>query len=102
MSLPHAFGTTINNIPFNEPYLTPHQTRAKHWQNILRKKNKPLVGLAWRGNPDHVNDQRRSAKLDEILGFLSEDFDWVSLEKFPTDEELRPIKKNEPHKTIWG
>ena len=93
MSLPHVFGTTINNIPIKGPYLTPHQTRVKHWQNILRKKNKPLVGLAWRGNPDHVNDQRRSTTLDGILRFLSDDCDWVSLEKFPTNEELGLLRK---------
>ena len=93
MSLPLAFRTTINNIPSNEPYLKPQKKRTKHWQNILHLKNKPLVGLAWRGNPNHVNDQRRSATLDEIIRFLSEDCDWISLEKFPTDEELSLIRK---------
>ena len=93
MSLPHAFGTTVDSIPFHGSYLTPHQTRITHWQKRLQKKNKPCIGLAWRGNPNHVNDQRRSAQLDEIVGFLSEDCDWVSLEKFPTKEELSLIKQ---------
>lgn len=93
MSLPYAFGTTIDSIPFHGPYLTPQQTRITHWQKRLQKKNKPCIGLAWRGNPNHVNDQRRSAQLDEIVEFLSEDCDWVSLEKFPTKEELSLIKQ---------
>jgi ADP-heptose:LPS heptosyltransferase len=54
---------------------------------------KPSIGIAWRGNPNHVNDQRRSANLDELIGFLSEDYDWVSLEKFPTINELSLIEK---------
>ena len=93
MSLPQAFGTTIHNIPPNGQNLTPHQTRITHWQKLLQKKNKPYIGLAWRGSPNHVNDQRRSAQLEEIVGFLSEDCDWVSLEKFPTKEELSLIKQ---------
>ena len=93
MSLPQAFGTTIHNIPLNGPYLTPHQTRITYWQELLQKRNKPCIGLAWRGNPNHVSDRRRSAQLVEIVGFLSEDCDWVSLEKFPTKEELSLIKQ---------
>lgn len=93
MSLPHAFGTTENSIPHKDPYLTPPQTRIKHWQNLLQKKTSPSIGLAWRGNPNHANDQRRSAKLNEIMGFLSEEYDWISLEKFPTKEELSLIRK---------
>ena len=58
----------------------------------LKKSRKPVFGLAWRGNPNHINDHLRSANLGEILGFLSENYDWISLEKYPTKEELSLIE----------
>ena len=93
MSLPHAFGTSLGNIPFSSPYLSAESKQVERWRRQLRQSKKPIIGLAWRGNPNHINDQRRSAKLDELIGFLSTDCDWVSLEKFPTPGELRLIEK---------
>jgi tetratricopeptide (TPR) repeat protein len=95
MSLPYAFRTVVNNIPLKYPYLTAHQNRIEHWQKLLNRGNKPIVGIAWRGNPNHVNDLRRSARLIELLNFLSKDFEWISLEKFPTDEEKCLINETE-------
>ena len=93
MSLPHSFGTTLNDIPFSGPYLAVHQKRIEHWRKLLKKKDKPIIGLAWRGNPHHVNDQRRSSGLIEIIGSLSKEFEWISLERFPTEHEKHLIDK---------
>ena len=93
MSLPHSFGTTLNDIPFSGPYLAVHQKRIEHWRELLKKKDKPIIGLAWRGNPHHVNDQRRSSGLIEIIGSLSKEFEWISLERFPTEHEKHLIDK---------
>jgi tetratricopeptide (TPR) repeat protein len=92
MSLPHAFGTSLSNIPFISPYLSAQNKQVDRWRQRLKGSRKPTIGLAWRGNPHHVNDQRRSAKLGELIEFLSTDCDWVSLEKFPTPEELSVIE----------
>ena len=96
MSLPHAFGTSPNNIPFSNSYFSAQGKQVEQWRQHLKGSKKPLIGLAWRGNPNHVNDQRRSAKLDELIGFLSTDCEWVSLEKFPTSEE-RILIENSSH-----
>jgi len=94
MSLPHAFGTSLNKIPSSStPYFSAQGRRVERWQRRLKMSKKPSIGIAWRGNPNHVNDQRRSANLDELIAFLSEDYDWVSLEKFPTINELSLIEK---------
>ncbi|WP_443645118.1 tetratricopeptide repeat protein [Candidatus Ponderosibacter sp. Uisw_141_02] len=93
MSLPHAFRTRLNDVPFSSPYLSPQGKQVERWQQRLKGARKPSIGLAWRGNPNHVNDHRRSAKLDELVGFLSTDCEWVSLEKFPTPQEVRLIEK---------
>ena len=96
MSLPHAFGTSPNNIPFSNSYFSAQGKQVEQWRQHLKGSKKPLIGLAWRGNPNHVNDQRRSAKLSELIGFLSTDCEWVSLEKFPTSEE-RILVENSSH-----
>jgi ADP-heptose:LPS heptosyltransferase len=96
MSLPHAFGTSPNNIPFSNSYFSAQGKQVEQWRQHLKGSKKPLIGLAWRGNPNHVNDQRRSAKLNELIGFLSTDCEWVSLEKFPTSEE-RILIENSSH-----
>ncbi|MDC3298701.1 tetratricopeptide repeat-containing glycosyltransferase family protein, partial [bacterium] len=92
MSLPHAFGTSLSNIPFSGAYFSAQGQQVARWQRRLKGSRKPSIGLAWRGNPNHVNDQRRSAKLDELIGFLSTNCEWVSLEKFPTPQEVRLIE----------
>ena len=92
MSLPHAFSDSLSNIPFSGPYFSSKGKQVEQWRQRLKGSGKPTIGLAWRGNPNHVNDQRRSAKLDELIGYLSTDCEWVSLEKFPTPQELRLIE----------
>jgi tetratricopeptide (TPR) repeat protein len=94
MSLPHAFNTDIDNIPFKQAYLSAQQKQVEQWRQRLNvsRKRKPLIGIAWRGNPNHINDHLRSATLDEILVSLSENCDWISLEKYPTKEELSLIE----------
>ena len=101
MSLPHAFSASLRNIPFSSPYFSSKGKQVEQWRRRLKRSRKPSIGLAWRGNPDHVNDQRRSAKLDELVGFLSTDYEWVSLEKFPTPQELELIE-NTSHVTQFA
>ena len=45
------------------------------------------MGLAWRGNPNHVKNDMRSIKLRELIPLLSTRFDWISLEIDPSEEE---------------
>lgn len=92
MSLPFVFKTNIENIPYSMPYLKPDPDRTNWWVNKIKKTHKPVVGISWRGNPDHVNDKFRSMDLAEIISFLSSDFDWVSLEKYPTLEEKKILR----------
>ena len=94
MSLPYAFNTNIDNIPLKREYLSVQQKQVEQWRQRLNvsSNRKPVIGLAWRGNPNHINDDLRSAKLNEILGSLTKNCDWISLEKYPTKEELSLIE----------
>ena len=60
MSLPTLLGTEIDNIPRKTPYLATEPTAAAAWRDRLGSFPGPRVGLAWAGNPRHVNDHNRS------------------------------------------
>jgi hypothetical protein len=63
MSLPLAFGTTVDTIPADIPYLTiPEEA-----QQAAARRDWPeegiRIGLVWSGNPKYVDDQSRSIPL---------------------------------------
>ena len=61
MSLPHRLGTTLDSIPASVPYLRPPAERQVPLPPPRGNRRATLrVGLAWRGNPHHQNDRRRS------------------------------------------
>jgi len=92
MSLPLAFSTTLKTIPNHLPYLEVDSSRVAYWKGKLGVKNKPRIGLVWRGNPAHQKDSERSIPLRDILPWLSPDFDWISLQKDIFDDEKKMIE----------
>ena len=66
MSLPLAFGTTVDTIPASVPYLHAPAGRAKTWRNRLADVGRPRVGLVWSGKPSHKNDHNRSIALSQL------------------------------------
>jgi tetratricopeptide (TPR) repeat protein len=81
LSLPLAFGTRLETIPADIPYLSADPARAALWQARLGPKTRPRVGLAWSGNSAHVNDRNRSVPLAEFARRLGGQAQWVSLQK---------------------
>ncbi len=85
-SLPLAFGTTLQTIPSQTPYLpAPAQTLVRAWEERLGPRNRLRVGLVWSGNPKHDNDHNRSIPLRLMAQILDVDASFVSLQK-----DLRP------------
>ncbi len=76
LSLPYVLETDENNIPGDVPYLSAPQDKAAAWKEKLGAYDGLKVGLCWRGNPRHVNDQFRSSSLAEMSQLL--DIDGVS------------------------
>jgi tetratricopeptide (TPR) repeat protein len=62
MSLPSAFGTTLDTIPLPEGYLSADPARARAWSGRLPPGRK--AGLIFAGNPAHPDDRRRSIPAD--------------------------------------
>ncbi|MGH7179786.1 MAG: tetratricopeptide repeat protein [Tepidisphaeraceae bacterium] len=70
-SLPLAFGTTVDSIPANVPYLRADPDHAAKFKTLLGERDgRTRVGLCWAGNPEHISDRLRSM-LAEALAPLA-------------------------------
>lgn len=81
MSLPLAFGTTMDNVPWQGPYLRGDPQKAAVWSARLGARRRPRVGLVWSGSSKHKGDRRRSIALAELQGLLAMDCEFISLQK---------------------
>jgi tetratricopeptide (TPR) repeat protein len=88
LSLPGAFGTTLETIPVEIPYLRAEGDLVDKWQSRIGTADFK-IGIAWQGNPNGPMDRGRSiplacfAPLAEIPGVRL-----ISLQKGPGLEQL--------------
>jgi len=63
--LPRIFGTTLDSIPWDGPYVRADPKKAAEWRSLVESggSRQFRVGLAWAGNPGHLADRRRSVTL---------------------------------------
>lgn len=64
MSLPLAFGTTVNTIPLNIPYIVPDPLKVEKWGKRLGPKTRPRVGIVWSSTSSFKHDHLRSMSLE--------------------------------------
>jgi hypothetical protein len=62
VSLPRLFGTTLETIPAEIPYVAPRAELVARWRARLGEAG-PRIGLVWAGAPGHANDRNRSMPL---------------------------------------
>ena len=91
-SLPRAFGTRLESIPAEIPYLRASADRAAKWEALLAGHARPRIGLTWSG--DHSNRKLRNrfislARLRPLLSAPGVSF--VSLQKDMSDEDARML-----------
>lgn len=67
MSLPRIFGTTLDTIPADVPYLRPDPARLARWQAALGGATALKVGVVWAGNARHKGDRQRSLSAAAVL-----------------------------------
>ncbi|HEY4350195.1 MAG TPA: tetratricopeptide repeat protein [Paraburkholderia sp.] len=89
LSLPLVFRSNLESIPSDVPYLRVDDERVAAWQARLGTKTRPRIGIAWSGNPSHLDDHNRSIPLDEILPWLSDSVEWISVQKNVRADEQR-------------
>jgi Flp pilus assembly protein TadD len=92
MSLPYAFGTTLETIPKSVPYLHADAGLAAWWRSALAGDvNRLKVGLSWAGNPTHVNDRNRSLSLAALAPLAQvPGVSFYSLQKGDPGKQVRP------------
>ena len=66
MSLPLLLGLRVETIPNEPTHLTANAIAVETWRERWRDLPRPLVGIAWQGNPKHVGDRWRSVKLTQF------------------------------------
>ncbi len=71
MSLPHRFGTTLETIPADIPYLAADPKEVAAWRARLAGPPGLTVGFVWAGNPHHSNDRNRSLPAAALAPLLA-------------------------------
>ena len=97
LSVPLHFRTTVDTIPSAIPYLHPLPTRLEFWQGRLPTGGL-RVGLAWQGNPEHVNDHNRSLPHLSLLAPLWSvpGVSFLSLQRGRGEEQARHSPPDRP------
>jgi tetratricopeptide (TPR) repeat protein len=85
LSLPLAFGTRVETVPAEVPYLIPPAATVAKWRARLGQTSALRIGIAWSGSADYKNDRLRSLALSQLL-FLQE----MGAELFSLQKDIRP------------
>ncbi len=88
MSLPLAFGTTLDTIPMEVPYLSATAAARSAWLARLGPVTRPRIGLAWSGSTTHRNDRHRSVPLRTLHRLLDLPAEFHSLQKEYRERDL--------------
>jgi tetratricopeptide (TPR) repeat protein len=93
MSLPRIFGTIVETIPAEVPYITADRVRGERWRQRLERERPGLrVGLVWSGNPRHRFDHRRSLPFELVRSLLDiEGVEFCSLQRGRASADLRSL-----------
>jgi len=88
MDLPMVFGTTLQTIPAQVPYLKCDPAKVERWTTRLaadEPQGRPAmrIGLCWSGNPRRNQNRIRSIPLETLgpLGALGPHMRFISLQK---------------------
>jgi tetratricopeptide (TPR) repeat protein len=95
MSLPAAFGTTLETIPAEVPYLSAPSPYVEKWSHRLPKSGAPRIGISWAGNPQFKHDDERSIGLRRLLPLLSRrEVQFFSIQKDLRDGDVDILRAN--------
>jgi hypothetical protein len=95
LSLPLAFGTELDTIPADVPYIAAPEERVVKWRDRLGPPTSPRVGIAWAGSPTNRNDRNRSIALRHLLSILAlPGVEIVSIQKEIGENDREPLRGN--------
>jgi tetratricopeptide (TPR) repeat protein len=97
LSLPRLLQTRLETLPASVPYLRVPAAAAARWRKRFAKMAGVKVGLVWAGNPDHVNDHRRSLALTALTPLLAvRGVSFASLQVGPRAADVRKRRRRKP------
>ena len=91
LELPRIFGTTLQTLPCDVPYLYADPTKSEYWRQRLSQAIFK-VGIVWAGEPTHKEDNSRSChlrhfrRLSKIPGVQ-----WIGLQKGAAAEQVEDL-----------
>lgn len=100
MSLPLAFGTTLDSVPSAVPYLRAPVAHLERWRKRLGPPARPRVGLAWSGSPTLRNDRNRSIALDRLAPLRALGLDFFALQKDVREGDAAALGEGPPLATF--
>ncbi len=86
MDLPFCLGVGSDFMADSIPYLAPPPDAVEKWQQRLPQGRRLKVGICWAGNPKHIDDKNRSARLADMVRA------WGGLDGL----QLFSLQKNQP------
>jgi Flp pilus assembly protein TadD len=86
LSLPLAFGTTLETIPKQVPYLAPDSTQVRYWKSKISALNLPAttrkVGVVWKAGKIMKIAHLKGLPLEHLAPLLDlPGYTWFSLQK---------------------
>lgn len=85
LSLPFAFGTEVDTVPGEMPYLSAPAEAVAAWRAKLPRDGRRKIGLCWSGNTGHLRDADRSIAFDALAPLLDVEAAFVVVQK-----DIRP------------
>ncbi|MDR3423569.1 MAG: hypothetical protein P4M13_00610 [Alphaproteobacteria bacterium] len=86
LDIPRAFGTRLENIPAQTPYLLADAVESAAFPARSEKRR---VGLCWAGRSSHENDGKRSLKFSQLAPLLAhQEIEWISLQRVVPDGDV--------------
>ena len=92
MSLPLAFGTTLESVLANVPYLRPQPDQVEKWRKELGPRARPRIGLVWAGRRREPVNRTRDMGLEFVRPLTSLDLEIISLQKEIPDQDKKVLK----------
>ena len=97
MSLPAIFGTTLQTVPAEVPYLFADEDLIERWRQRLADHDGFKVGIAWQGSPKYAGDVYRSPPLRHFKPLAEvEGVVLLSLQKGRGTEQLAELSDDFP------
>jgi len=93
MSLPLAFGTTLETIPAELRYIKAEEELRVTWEARLPTKTKPRIGVIWSGSSTH-GIFNRSIALETFLTLPKPDADWICLQKEIDEKDAAVLRQD--------